>query len=394
MDYFLPLNEINNTKENSLDGIKCVAQYSITEEEGESFIHAKVTIKNHSILCQKERENVKKFLYPGKFVSNKLETVEVIDTSLKNMINLRTVGNECTFLSIRDDAVNDKRFEFENGKELLFDHAFTEILEAQSNENYLAIITGGFNHDDTKNCQKETCPCYLVLLKFIKKSKKEDVLMEISRTNLDETFLNFKLIKIIFNANLSSRLLLIMQSGISVYLVTLNLINLQFSSTFQLEKELNLKLFFNPAESDGTCGLRDVFYYFYHNILKDVVIIVDNHHCDHSMVYVLKVSLDNCLYIYKSATVPMVIGYGFSLCNNRNNEILLLCAEDMDGYERVEIEEEVFYANVHFLAYDILKEKLYKRLCVSYINVPMEIFFNRTGEEIFIVKDNTLSVFV
>jgi len=142
------------------------------------------------------------------------------------------------------------------------------------------------------------------------------------------------------------------------------------------------------------CGLRDVFYYFYHNILKDVVIIVDNHHCHHSMVYVLKVSLDNCLYIYKSATVPMVIGYGFSLCNNRNNEILLLCAEDMDGYERVEIEEEVFYANVHFLAHDILKEKLYKRLCVSYINVPMEIFFNRTGEEIFIVKDNTLSVFV
>jgi len=60
MDYFLPLNEINNTKENSLDGIKCVAQYSITEEEGES-LNGKVTIKNHSIICQ---ESIQESLFP------------------------------------------------------------------------------------------------------------------------------------------------------------------------------------------------------------------------------------------------------------------------------------------------------------------------------------------
>jgi len=178
--------------------------------------------------------------YPGKFVSNKLETVEVIDTSLKNMIKLRTVGNECTFLSICDDTVNDKRYKFENNEEIQFDHAF--ILEVQSNGHYLAIVTGGFNHDDTKNCQKETCPCYLVLLKIIKKSKKEDILMEISRINLDETFVNFKLVKIIFNTNLLSKLLLIMQSGISVYLVTFNIINLQFSVAFKLKKRIEFEI--------------------------------------------------------------------------------------------------------------------------------------------------------
>jgi len=75
----------------------------------------------------------------------------------------------------------------------------------------------------------------------------------------------------------------------------------------------------------------------------------------------------------------MELMYGFSLCNNRNNEIILLCATDMDEEEEVEIDEERFM---------ILK------ICVSYINVPLEIFFNHTGEEIFIVKDNTLSVFV
>jgi len=390
MDYFLGIDEIDKIKESNVEDMTCVAQYYITDEQVE-YLKGKTSVKNLCISgCKREidlpkdvfgrGQIIKTLFYPGlSSVNESLDSMDKISEFLKDRVQLRIEKNVCTFLSVCNDAVfYDKSFDFENREELRFDHAFTRILQAESNESYLAVEIGGYK----QYCQEEVNPSYLLLIQIFNKNTKENMLKEIFRTKLDKYFPNFKLIKIIFNKNISSKLLLIMQNGISVYVVTFNISNLQFSTALKLEEELSSKLFYSKFDSDGSCGLReDNFNYLYHNILKDIIIIVLS-----DRVYVVKQQVtSDSLFIYKSNILPNSLGYNHGVCTNRNNEIILFYAQD------IELEDGDY--NIGVLMYDILKNKLYEKLCDSNGDSD-SINFNDSGEEIFIVDENKLMVFV
>jgi len=135
-------------------------------------------------------------------------------------------------------------------------------------------------------------------------------------------------------------------------------------------------------------------FYSYSNILKDVIILVDDFA---KVVFVVRESMENDLYIYKHISLERYgedhLQYSInqaSCCNNRSNEIIL--------FFNAEIPDE-FGDKVPILVYyDILDGKKYQKV-VDFngndINLNVPIFFNKTGEEIYVTdEERQLNIFV
>jgi len=155
--------------------------------------------------------------------------------------------------------------------------------------------------------------------------------------------------------------------------MTFNIKTLQLSPLFNLKKE---------------CENDTHVFYCYSNIHKDIIIFVAEHDAEYYL-YIIKESKENCLYISKETWLPEPEGYTFhniSCCNNRNNEIILFITV---------IAEHGFCDRIYY--YDVLNGNRCKPFynCNASDDVyNSKVFFNPTGEEIFVEEENQLDVYV
>lgn len=398
MVYFLGLDKMEEIKESCLDDIKCVEQYCMTEADFNSLWNDKIYVYNHAILCEEEEDLVKKIFYCGKlpqlthtdieFAGNKivLDSIYESNISWKKRIILKMIDDKATLLSIHGNGTKGENIHFENGEfdmenGILFNHKFTEIVAAESNESYLAIVTGNLELKHKDDCwifKIEKRPSYFILIKVIPTNESKCILLtEVFRINLDECFSNLKVVKIQFNINLSSKLLLIAENEICDFLITFDIYTLQFSSSLKIKECLHFS--------------RHEVFYFYDHLLKDIIIFMDN--INH-VVYIVKKSLQNVLYIYKKSKVTLPdsynIIYNIYSCNNRNNQIIL--------FFTAQIEEEVT-EKISIFVYNVFKDEIHGKLCDINGDESSPMFFNSTGEEILVAEKNesndyVLNVFV
>jgi len=128
---------------------------------------------------------------------------------------------------------------------------------------------------------------------------------------------------------------------------------------------------------------RNIFYTF-NNILQDLIIAYDR---EHQIVYVIRQSSDSRLLVYNKITLSnkyprkkLVHIENVYCCNNRDNEIILFLK--LDGLKE------------HIVSFDVLNLKIHKNIFridenkVCDADVTVVMFFNPTGEEIFIVEKN------
>jgi len=402
MGYFLGIEEINKINTSNLDEMKCITRYNSTEENCLNFRHSnsKITVQKNTIVCQKEN-NVTKYLYLGKLSSatcnQYLPVYKSHETSWRDRIHFDIVDNRETLLYVRDDS-KDENMLFVNGMEFLrLNYVFNEITEVQFFNNYLVIVTR--NMSDSRN-NVEAVQGF-ILIQIIPKSDNEDErLVEVFQTNLNNILHSpTKVVgKIRFN---SSKILLLLRSYSNIFLMTFNIRTLQFSSLLELSNCMNI-LFNN-------------LFYCSSNILQDLIIFVDT---VAGIVYIVKESIENRLYIYKESTILLPEGYTIEddiknvyCCNNRNNEIILfidvliesrfagveLADEEFADQEFADQEfpDELYQFRVITFYYDILNDKTCKILDrFSNDAIMSSIFFNRTGEEIFVSNKNQLDIYV
>jgi len=380
MAYFLGINEINKVKESSLDdNLTCLAQYDVTNNfmREAHFCDSRVTVKNHSIIFQTKRK-VHKLLYSGKLPSHNvatelLESHNEIKVSWKNRIKVKVYEKKNTLLSISNND-DDDSMEFDNGKKFIrFDHEFSEIESTYFSDDYIVIATGNFKICEEYN-EQEKRPNYLILFKIIERNEQK-ILMEVCRSNLNERFQNINNVqKLKINKNLPSKLLIIMQTitSYSPVVATFDMNTLQFSSAINLSYTENLLKFF----------------YTYQKILKEMIIVFEHNDL---ILHIIRESSDHKLYIYKKILLTDMIDKDdtdicdLSICNNRNNEIILFC----NTWGKDDTKRSV-------LVYELVNDRMYRKLCISGRDqLPNVIlFFNTTGEEIFLKEENKLNVFV
>lgn len=210
-------------------------------------------------------------------------------------------------------------------------------------------------------------------------------------TRLDEQFPKLRLVRIVFNMSFSTKILLIMCNRISK--------NEKKHSKFLITFNANTKTLSTPFEFPFSFNLYNCMYCFpcSHNILKDLLVMMDP---DSHMVYVLKESFEGCLYIHKKTLLPIpdrcCIIHVYC-CNNRNNEIVLLLTIRNTREEYLDEDDAFLYERLPILVYDVINDKLHRNFHNGNgdrIRSNANIFFNRTGEEIFIADKDKLKVFV
>jgi len=214
------------------------------------------------------------------------------------------------------------------------------------------------------------------MINIIHKSNNEESLVEVFQTIFNDMpfyqalFSSGSFVEsLIFN---SSNLLLVWKCYTGTfYLLTFNIKTLKFSSLLEL----------NRCKEN-----RNSFYkvcYYHSNILQDVIIFMEE-----GIVYIVKESMDNHLYIYKKISLPeWNMLENIFCCHNRNNEIILFI--DAFTIELGEVGKIV-------ALYDVLNGKT-RQILFNYpdpFDPNSKIFFNRTGEEIFIVHKNQLDKYV
>jgi len=160
--------------------------------------------------------------------------------------------------------------------------------------------------------------------------------------------------------------------------MTFNIETLQFAAFLQFKKCNEIFLY--------------KVFYCYSNILKDIIIFV-KYRYNSSIVYILKESNGNCLFIYNEISLSVPPGYmihDISYCNNRNNEIILF----IKAFDDNEVGND--FASYILLYYDILNGGTCKTF--HQFNNPdgfySDVFFNSTGEEMFVVDENQLYIYV
>jgi len=384
MDYFLGNEEMKKINESNLDEIKCVAQYEITKEDYYfNFTSPDITVENNTIVCQ-DVDSITKYLYSGTLPSQSmpnesLQSYKTDETSWKTRIHFDVV-HKCTLLSIRDKS-NNKNMLFDNGMEFLrINHVCDEVKEIKFYDKYLAIVTSTFiDARDRRSMKGKAEECWIhgfILINIIHKSNNEYRLVEVFQTIFNDLPFYHALLStnsfvesLIFN---SSKLLLVWKGYLRTFhLLTFNMKTLQFSSLLALNRSTyNIKAFCKVC-------------YCYSNLLQDVIIFIDK-----GIVYIVKESMDNHLYIYKKISLPeWNMLENIFCCHNRNNEIILFI--DAFTIELGEVGKIV-------ALYDVLNGKT-RQILFNYpdpFDPNSKIFFNRTGEEIFIVYKNQLDIYV
>jgi len=371
MEYFLGEDEIDQITESNLNDIKCVAQFSLTEDDMLSFLWGgKVKVKDNAILIKHLDERIlHKLIYHGRntFLHHSEEFNETICDRMKTEV----VDSRFTVISIRtekecENTIQESNMKFNNGEEFMrFDYNFYSLLHCYT-ENYIAIYTGrggGSSHGSEAEEMEAsvTNKRYFVLIKM-----KEKILMEIFRLNLAEYFPKLHVKEMRFN-KYSSNLLFIMKNNSSVkILITFNVTTLKFSLPFQIKDDF----------------VEDFVFYTFHNTLKDLILLI-NHKT--SMLYIIKESLkDNALYIYQKTSLKKHVQNIFTAycCSNRTNEILLYIYGQTDKIKNI-------------FVYNVLNGIKNNCLFDRPRDDEYRIFFNQSGEEIFVITDNNqLNVFV
>jgi len=259
------------------------------------------------------------------------------------------------------DKSNRKNLLFHNKSEFLrLNYVIKAINQIIFYNNYLAIVT-------IVNTKEHPTYGFILINVIPNSGGNEDRLVEVFQTNLNEIpslshvdriiFNQSKLLIIIFN---QSKLLLLFDSKPNFFFMTFNIKTLQFSDLLKLGRDNHF--------------CYNVFY-CYSNILQDIIIYVDG---TSGIVYTVKESNENCLYVYRAISLAIPGNYlitNILLCNNRNNEIILF----------IKIFELGGVASD-----DVLNGKTCKKDLNNPIGFGSSIFFNPTGEEIFIVNNHQL----
>jgi len=245
------------------------------------------------------------------------------------------------------------------------------IRKTELYDNYLVIIT--------ESIKMSSIIHGFILVKVIPKSDNKFMLVEIFQTNLYDipsfNLPNLRVERIIFNSSMnSSKLLLVLRGNLNSFITTFNIKNLQFSALFDLEQCKPFPFY--------------RFFYCYNNLLSDVIIFLTGNN-----VYIIRQSNDNSLYIYQKTLLPISVEYmirNISCCNNRHNEIILfinaIFLNEIDDSQKCSI-----------LSYDVLNGKACKTFhnCdTNFDSYNAKVFFNSTGEEIFVKHKNQLDIYV
>jgi len=263
------------------------------------------------------------------------------------------IEEDRTLLSIVDD--NNEFIKFNDGNNSVqFHYVFTEVFILGFNENYLVILTG----TDFDNVEK-----HLIIVDIKEINSNNKIVKEVFRKNLNEgRNINAKT-KVIFNTTVP-KILFVSQIKSHVLLKTFDFKSLKFSSTVASQNE-----YIDPAN----------IVYGYHDILKDIIVVVTN---IGKMVTVLRESLQSGLYIYKQSKLNLEYVNSSHCCINRSNSVVLfLHAIPLSGDG---ISRGIF-------VYDFLNEKISPK---PFWNKNSDIFSNPSGEEIIVSEGNELNVFV
>jgi len=378
MEYFLGKEEFSKINESNFNEIKCISRYNITEEDFSNFSSAKITVENNTIICRNE-DFFTKFSYLGSLPSTST-SYTTYETSLEERVIFNVVKHQYTLLYVRDKSKTNNIL-FDNGmKYLRINFVCNKITEIEFYNSYLVIVTRNIEKSKNKRRRLEGPPALgFILIKFIPKSDNEDMLVEVFKTNLYDLpslnlLSNLYIVTIIFNL---SKILLMLENDANVFLMTFNIKTLKFSSLLKFNK------------CKGVNNLHPRVFYCYSNILQDVIIYVD---VVRGIVYIVKESTENGLYIFNKTCLPISGGNilrKICCCSNRNNEIFLLINSFIEN-EFGNMESDIpFY-------YDVLNSRTCKLF--HQFNKPLgidaEVFFNPTGEEIFVVDENQLEIYV
>jgi len=360
MEYFLGRDEIDKYKASNFEGMpKSAAKFTISPEDVKCFSYCDAvgtvkTVKHRTLLSQSE-QITKKFKLPS------IKTPEMIGSSLlksttedailwKERIQL-LIEEERTLLSIVDD--NNEFIKFNDGDNSVhFHYVFTEVFVLGFNENYLVILTGT-DFDDVER--------HLIIVDIKEINSNNKIVKEVFRQNLNEGRNINAITKVIFNTTVP-KILFLSQIKNHVLLKTFDIKSLKFSSTVTSQSEYN-----DPAN----------IVYGYHNILKDIIVVVTS---IGKMVTVFRESLQSGLYIYKQSKLNLEYVNSSHCCINRSNSVVLFIhAIGNSGNSR------------GIYVYDVINEKISPK---PFWNANSDIFSNPSGEEIIVSEENEINVFV
>jgi len=378
MQYFLGKEEINKINVGNFDEIKCIARYSITEEDKRNFsLGTRFTVENNAILCRNV-DFFTKFLYLGSLPSESGENLPssnyTFETTLEKRVHYEVVEDKYTLLYVREISSN-KNILFDNGMESLrLNDVIHTIKITELHNNYLVIITERYEMSSGEVIDG------FILVKVIPKRDNKFRLVEIFQTNLHDIpsfkLPNLLVDRIIFNSSMnSSKLLLVLKENSNLFIMTFDIKTLRFSALFDLEKCKPFYIF--------------TIFYCYNNLLNDLIIL---HTCNN--VHIIRQSNDDSLYIYKKTLIPIPTGYmvhNISCCNNRNNEVILF----VNALIESELDESCIILNL-----DVLNGKTCQKFhnCNTLIEnfdfFNIQLFFNPTGEEIFVKHESLLEIYV
>jgi len=361
MEYLLGKDVIHKTEESDLNEIKCVAKLDMNLDSDFHSLYDTLIV-NRSIICNEAIRNIS-------LKENFLEISEAKICSLENRVY--TIKNKVYF------CFNDSYSQDENIDQYIeFNQNITRTTHVEYSNDYLVLIAEFKKRSDQYD-DRFTDRCFL-LCRIIHSGSDEIQLKEVFRKMFDSSINHYKICKVIFNAS-SQNVLLIMQKETSAYLMTFDIETFQFTV--------------KPWLVDGSFSIFTrkhwVFSYCYHNILKEIIIIVDR---ASKLVLIIKDTKENGIYLYKKSKINedmnIIHRQITSFCSvNRSNNIVIYFKNGV----------RVGSNACNILPYDVLKGKICNPLCYNN-NTEFDatdlIFFNQSGEEIFVTKQDEQKLYV
>jgi len=389
MEYFCGMKEICKIEDGGVEVRKCIAQFDIplTNSPYATLKGRYIPyVLDHTIFYQ-EGNIIRRFMLKENALqlvslnSQNIVLTGYLEESKEIIINWKIhthVLENKSKVYFRSYNSLDKFTKFDKGEFLQFKNK-NVISHLAFNDHYLAFVTKSYEY-------KEQLLSFFVLIKIIQTDNNETKLEEIFSRRLNGPFSNYEVNGLLFNVK-SPKILLRMKKKVREsfdHIIVFHIDTLEFTPRY------GKKFIYKILEECYSLYTDNNLFYTYHNILKEIVIVVNT---DTRLVLVIAESPKIGLYIYKKVRL-MGGSFGVNLCNNRNNEIILLLKTHI--YTKI---HTYLYKNVaKILLHDILNDKIYNNIYdINGKEVDSNcsrIFFNQSGEEIFIVDGSKLHVLV
>jgi len=363
MEYLLGKDVIRKTEESDLNKIKCVAELDFNFDSDYLSLYKSLT-NDYSIICNGTIRDI----------SLKENVLEICKAKICYLANCTYRRQNKAYFCFNGSCSHNENID----QYIEFNQNITRTTHVEYSNDYLVLIAEFKKRSDQYD-DRFTDRCFL-LCRIIHSGSDEIQLKEVFRKMFDSSINHYKICKVIFNAS-SQNVLLIMQKETSAYLMTFDIETFQFTV--------------KPWLVDGSFSIFTrkhwVFSYCYHNILKEIIIIVDR---ASKLVLIIKDTKENGIYLYKKSKINedmnIIHRQITSFCSvNRSNNIVIYFKNGVRGGSNV----------CNILPYDVLKGKIYDPLCYNNrteFEASDGVFFNQSGEEIFVTKEDEhkLCVFV